>query len=172
MRTVLLSTGETKPLTCLMDDTGVLLVFLRHFGCCFGKEQVKELRMDLPVPVAFVSQDDQDRTETYRKVHRSPHPFICDPERQLAEAYGIRRGGVRQVFAPKIFSRGFGAFLKGNLISLPIGDLWQLPGIVLVGPDERVLWAHHGKDAADNLSADQLQEILAKRVPSPNPLGR
>jgi hypothetical protein len=58
---------------------------------------------------------------------------ICDGERKMYRAFGLKRGTLRQLFGPKVLWRAFpagGLFRHG--IGLPSADSSQMPGLFLI----------------------------------------
>jgi hypothetical protein len=66
---------------------------------------------------------------------------IADPDRQLYEAIGLRRGTVGQVFGPKVWWRTFLALLKGHRQRRVLGDARVMPGMFLIR-SESIVWMH------------------------------
>ena len=58
---------------------------------------------------------------------------ICDPDRKLYQAFGLKRGRLRQLFGPKVLWR---ALPEGVLSRHGIGrltaDSFQMPGLFLI----------------------------------------
>lgn len=58
---------------------------------------------------------------------------ICDPDRKLYQAFGLKRGRLWQLFGPKVFWR---ALPEGVLSRHGIGrvtaDSFQMPGLFLI----------------------------------------
>lgn len=153
---VLLDSGETVPLRQLYASQPVVLVFLRHFGCTFCREHVAQLRVHDKLNVVFVAMANPEQTREFKKKMRSPHTFICDPDRTLYQAFGLQKGEGKQMFNPRVFARGFGATLRGHFVGLPIGDPWQMPGMFKVETSGEVSWEYRSVDAADNASAGEI----------------
>lgn len=74
---------------------------------------------------------------------------IADPRAALYDAFGLTRGGLRQVLAPRVWMRGFEAMLRGHKPGAPVGDVWRMPGYFLVDR-ERVCWYYLPSDSADH----------------------
>ncbi len=147
---VQLSTGECVPLRSLYENERMVLVFLRHLGCVFCKEHVAQLRSLTDINVVFVTLGTVEQTETFRKKMKSPHKFICDPEKKLHDLFNLQRGGLAADFInPHVIARAISAMLKGFFNGLPIGDASQLPGVFLVEKDGSVTWEQRAKDIAD-----------------------
>lgn len=158
---VQLHTGETVPLKDLYREKRLVLVFLRHCACVFAKEQVANLRFHPNLNIAFVTMAGPEDTAAFRERLKSPHPFICDPERKLYAAFGLGRGEGKQIFNLKTFARGFGAMLRGHWVGKPVGDPWQMPGVFAIEPDGTVSWEYRSVHAADNVGSKALEEHLA-----------
>jgi len=147
---VKLSTGITIPLEELYTKKKLVLVFLRHCGCVFSKEQVAQLRVHPNINIAFVMMSSPTKAQEFKDNLRSPHTFISDPDRELYRKMGLSNGGSKEMFGPKVWARGFGAILRGHFVGLPIGDPWQMPGVFVIETDGEISWSYVSKDASDN----------------------
>lgn len=147
------------PLQSFYAERKLILIFLRHFGCVFCKEQVSALRMHDSLNAVFVSMGSPEEAQEFKTKMRSPHTFLCDPDRKLYEAFGLGRAETKQVFSPKVFSRGFGATLRGHFVGMPIGDPWQMPGVFLVETDGTTSWEYRSVDASDNPDTELLLQL-------------
>jgi hypothetical protein len=158
---VLRHDGAHVPLYGLAASGPVALVFLRHLGCLFCREQVATLRDALPeANVAFVAMAEPRRAARFRTWMRSPHVFLCDPERQVYEAFGLQRGTFRQHFAPGVVGRGVAALRAGHRIGRPVEDLWQLGGTFVMDAEGCVTAAFPAVDAGDHPSPEALRRAL------------
>jgi peroxiredoxin len=118
------------------------------------------LRFHPQLPIAFVAMATPDEAEAFRVKARSPHPFLCDPDRALYRAFDLGAGSGKQMFGPRVFARGFGATLRGHWVGKPIGDPWQMPGVFLIERDGTISWEYRSGDASDNVSATEASEHL------------
>ena len=141
----------------LADQLGAdttLLVFLRHFGCTFCRETVADLRRvcaetaDFP-PVLFFFQGSVTEGRVFLRRYWPEARAVSDPEKELYAAFGIGRGGLRQMFGPRVWTALRRARSKGIEQGPRSGDLWMMPGIFLVNAG-RVLWAHEYEHAGDH----------------------
>lgn len=58
---------------------------------------------------------------------------ISDPSAELYQAFNLKRGGLREIFNLKVWTRGFeAAILKGHSVGMLVGDGFQMPGVFLV----------------------------------------
>ena len=74
---------------------------------------------------------------------------IADPDKVLYDAFGVERGGMREMFGLRAAACGIRADAKGNYIGRKQGDPWTLPAFVLVEGDS-VVWRHDGAHAGDH----------------------
>lgn len=75
---------------------------------------------------------------------------LGDPERAAYHAVGLERGSLKQYLGPQLATGYVRALRKGALPGIPKGDVAQLPGTFVVGPDGLVKLAHYNSDSADN----------------------
>ena len=134
-----------------------LLVFLRHLGCPFCREMVKDLR---------VAAERADAVEGgHRGEKRYPRvlffhtlgprvggrffgrywpaaPAVSDPGRHFYDALDIPRASAGQVFGPRTWPCLLRAGRKGHHLGRIVGDLWTMPGLLLVSPAGRIVARH------------------------------
>lgn len=164
-----LDDGSQVLLSSLYADDKLVLIFLRHFGCTFCREQVAQLRLQSKLNVVFVGMGTVEETSEFKRKMRSPHAFIADPNREVYRAFGLGTGTGKQVFNLKVFARGFGATLRGHFVGAPIGDPWQMPGVFLIDSTGEIVWEYRSVDIADNIgSADLIRQIGATSPDAPN----
>lgn len=157
---VTLHTGEERELTELGDERGVCLVFLRHLGCAFCRKQIALLK-DEDLPLVFVSLSNPETTTRYREKFDAAQPFICDPEADLHERFGVKRGKLRQLFAPSIVANYVREMLTGNMSAMPVGDPYRLGAGVVVDSCLTIRYRRICPQADDLISAEELEGALA-----------
>lgn len=159
---VLRHDGTEVSLHHLAAERPVALVFLRHLGCIFCREQVATLRDALPeANVAFVTMAGPALAARFKAWMRSPHPFYCDPDRKLYQTFGLQRGALRQVLAPHVALRGIRAFRAGHRQGRPTEDVWQLGGTFVMDGEGSITAAFPASDAGDYPSPEALTKALA-----------
>lgn len=150
--TLLDETGTERRLSELWADGPAVVLFWRHFGCSCGIDRVARLKDGYPdlveagaATVALVGQGEPDRAAAYKDHHGLPDdvPVLCDPDREVYEAYGLLEGVPEQLLydAPEdLYDRtcdAVGEWVEGRrgteraLVDNP----WQLPGEVVVAGD-------------------------------------
>ncbi len=135
------------------------LVFLRHFGCTFtrrilrGLEQLQQtarLRGTELVLVHMLKAGDEIRhLRGHEEVAR-----IADPHCELYRAFGLGRGGLLELFGPRVWWLGMVTVFKGCGVGRLAGDGLQMPGAFIF---------HHGKIVAAQRarSASDLPDLAA-----------
>lgn len=136
-------------------DQPVLLVFLRHFGCIFCREMVKDLakaKMQNPhfAKVLYVYQGTVADGEAFFLRHSPGAAGIADLPKRLYDAFSIKRATLGQGFGPMVWSCALRAGVKGNGVGKVIGDPWTMPGMFLIQPDGRITWQHHFAHVGDH----------------------
>ena len=134
-------TSRNRTLFESSQENPVLLVFLRHFGCVFCREAMKDIarkRKDwesknINIVLVHMS-DDETANQYFKKYNLSGIEYISDPACLLYSSFGLTKGSVSQLFGLKNWIRGFEVtVVKGTPIGLrQIGDGFQMPGVFLV----------------------------------------
>jgi peroxiredoxin len=158
--TVTLHDGRSVELSELYRDRPVALVFLRHFGCIFCREQITQLRSFPNENIVLVSMAKIDDCKDFRERMESPQRMISDPLKTVYEQFGLKRGSFTQMFNSTTFKRGFEAMSSGNRVGAPVGDPWMLAGTFIINTDGEVVFSHFSRDASDNLSGEMIVQKL------------
>lgn len=143
-----------------------LLVFLRHLGCVFCREMVKDIRIaadradagqaESRYPrVVFVHTAPVDRAARFFGRYWPGVTAVSDPERRLQRAAGLARGTLGQLFGPRVLLGALRAIWKGHFVGRPAGDPWMMPGLLLVSPAGRVLYRHSFRHIGDHPPFDR-----------------
>lgn len=146
-----ISSDET--LADAADSRLLVLVFLRHFGCTFTRQLLRNLER--------IHDDARSHGAELVLVHMLPngaeHPYlpghsavtrIADPHRELYRAFGLAQGGIRELLGPRVWWHGFLSIVKGCGVGHLAGDGRQMPGAFLFHKG-RILAAQRAKSASD-----------------------
>lgn len=134
----------------------VLLVFLRHFGCTFCKEALKELS-DLQnseklknAELILVHMSLEDIASKYfEKYALGDVTRVSDPECKHYTDFGLIKGTFNQLFGFRSWVRGIEAgIIKGYGFGRQIGDGFQMPGVFVISKG-KVLSEFKHKYASD-----------------------
>ena len=112
--------------------------------------------------IVLVGMGDREQTETFRGSFAPEFTIVCDPERRLYKAYGLKRAGLFQLASPSMFIKGMKAFGSGVGMGLPKGDVLQLSGVYIVDTQGRVRFSYHAADPADHPTPQELLSVLSK----------
>lgn len=163
------ASGEMAALSALWQDGPAVLIFLRHLGCTFCREQVAQLQGEADAfgrcgaRLALITVGSPDDTARFCQERGLETDFVClsDAGKQAYQAYGLSRGNVRSLLmSPHLYARGFQAALHGHFVGMPKGDPFQMPGVFIVDTGGVVRYAHRHKDAADNPPNADLLAVL------------
>ncbi len=132
-----------------------VLVFLRHLGCIFCKETVRDLRAaseaDPSYPqVVFVGQGDLEESRSFAEKLWPAMSIVSDPGKTFYTAMGLGKGSLYQMFGPSVWACGLRAMVKGNLQTRIVGDLWTMPGAFAVDRRGMILWHHDFENIGDH----------------------
>lgn len=158
--------GGLASLYALASERPVALVFLRHLGCVFCRQQVGILRDALPGEnIVFVTMSPPTLTARFRSWMRSPHLFLCDPERRVYEGFDVPRSKVGKYFSKSVITAALRAYRKGYRNSLTFDDQLQLGGTFVFDGEGNVIGSFISEDIADAPSPETIRALLHAPVP-------
>ena len=136
-----METNTGNSLSETSHEKPVLLVFLRHFGCVFCREAMKDIGNMLKaierkgVQVCLVHMSQKEEAELYfKEFNISGILHISDPTATYYEYFGLVRGSFNQIFGLQVWLRTAEIAIKDpKLLSLKkLGDGFQMPGAFLI----------------------------------------
>jgi peroxiredoxin len=117
----------------------LLVVFLRHSGCPFCIETLRDLSKQRQAIegagvgiVLFHMGPEPASALLFDANGVGDLPRVSDPERALYRALGLRRGGLWALAAPSVWWRLMRAAFVGKRLGKAVGDPWQMPGAFVV----------------------------------------
>lgn len=163
-----LSTGET--LTEASESRPLAMVFLRHFGCTFTRQLLRGL--------ASVEDCARKHGAELVLVHMLKNgeeiPYlgegnritrIADPQCTLYRAFGLGKGGLLELFGPRVWWLAAVSIFKGCGVGHLAGDGLQMPGAFLFHRG-RIIAAQRAASASDLPDLPALFHATAEN-PSP-----
>lgn len=131
------STHSGVRLVDLAQQSSVLLVFLRHAGCTFCREALGDIAKARHRIEASGTRIVLVHMDEYAGMDRLIHKYglqdverISDPEQTLYQAFGLRRGNLRELAGAKVWWRGLVAgIIQGHGRGPAVADFRQLPGV-------------------------------------------
>ncbi|MEI7577264.1 MAG: peroxiredoxin-like family protein [Armatimonadota bacterium] len=158
-----LDSGESVNLDSLYADRPLALVFMRHYGCIFCREQLASLREFKDDNIVLVGMGDQKDTVEFKKRMEVPQTIISDPTKGLFQQFGLRRASFGQFVNRRVVNRGINALRAGHREGLPNADPMQLAGVFILNQDGEVVFEHRSSDSSDNLLGPQIAAELRAR---------
>jgi hypothetical protein len=152
-----------------LGDQPTLLVFLRHFGCMFCREMVRDLRQISQAhagypPVLFFYQGTIEEGQTFFAQYWPDARAVADDPKKFYTALGLRRATFGQMFGFQVWTCRLRALSKGNFIGKAVGDPWIMPGTFLVHGGD-VLWHHRFMHQGDHPDWSKIPEKVPATIP-------
>ncbi|HEX5322640.1 MAG TPA: peroxiredoxin-like family protein [Capsulimonadaceae bacterium] len=159
--------GDQVKLSDLWKEKPVALVFLRHFGCIFCREQLSLLKRDYSRfleaggEIVCVGQGSHKVAKALKILLDLPFPILtCGDDLTVFRAWGLERATFGQIFGLSVLIRAIQAMLAGHRQDKVVGDGWQQPGAFVVDRKGVVRFAHRNKSAADHVLNTDLLKVL------------
>lgn len=118
-----------------------LLVFLRHSGCPFCKQALKDIAdvrktieaANVEIVLVHMMEDVGQTRAFFERYGLEDLKAISDPEQELYELLGVEKGKLSEFLGPSVWIKGAVCTLwEGNLPGTPQGDVSQLGGVFLI----------------------------------------
>lgn len=146
--------GSNVRLGDLWRERPAVLVFIRHFGCLFCREQVAELKDVLPelrslANVVIVGNGEPFHAAAFREDESIEVPLLVDPDLEAYAAAGLRRG-IRSSVSLGAVKNAVRALRGGHRQTSVKGDPWQQGGVLVITPDGVLVYHYVSKTAGDH----------------------
>lgn len=147
--------GREVLLGSLWTDRTAVLVFVRHFGCLFCRQQVAELEPLLEAvrsrgaELFLIGHGSISEARGFRDEVRTAIPLFTDPGRQSYRALGMRRG-VWSVANPGVWLRAARALRAGFRQTRVAGDAFQQGGVLVIDPQGVERFRYISRSAGDH----------------------
>ncbi len=166
----LLSTGQS--LAEASQSRLLVMVFLRHFGCTFtrqllrGLESIQAAAQAHDADLVLVHMLHGGTESRYLASHHGV-ARIADPRCELYRAFGLKKGGWRELLGINVWWLGLLSIFKGCGVGHLAGDGRQMPGAFLFHRGQ-IIAAQRAKSAADLPNLARLFQSLPPPAP-PDP---
>lgn len=154
----------------MSQQSKVILIFLRHFGCTFCRETLSNLKhnrqeIEKQAKIVLVHMSPEDQAERFLvKYGLNKMSHISDPQSSLYQLFSLPRGTFNQLFGPKIWLRGFMAgIIKRHGLGNLAGDGFQMPGVFILYQGE-ILRSYSYQTAADQPDLIALSKIDSNKI--------
>lgn len=114
------------------------------------------------VLVVLVGLGTPDEAQIFAKEFDLSFPIVCDPQRRLYRAYGLKKTGLLSLASPSLLIKGIKALGQGRGAGLPTGDIYQLPGVFIIDTAGRIRFGYFSRDPADHPSPADILSAVKK----------
>jgi len=133
-----------------------MLIFLRHFGCTFCRETIKDLcevsnaiESNGTEIVLVHMNNNNNANEILQKYNFENAITISDKNQELYKAFKLDKGNLFQLFGFKVLTRAFwSGFINGNGVGKPESDYAQMPGVFVIYKS-KVIKCYRHRSVAD-----------------------
>ena len=166
---VLDTEGGTVRLGSLWDDRVAVVVWLRHFGCLFCRQQVAELRPHegdfeaRGARLVFIGNGSPTEARTFRDEWCAGCTLLTDPHLRSYREIGAR-SGVASTLGPRAWVAGIRAFAGGARQTMVKGAPFQQGGVLVVAPGDDVLYSYLSKAAGDHPAVEAVLAAVPART--------
>jgi AhpC/TSA antioxidant enzyme len=169
--TVLDPHGKPVQLAGEWADRPAVVVWLRHFGCVFCREQVAEIRAargeieSRGAGIVFIGNGTPRAAAWFQQRYAADSTVFTDPDLVSYKAIGAR-SGLASTLGPGAWGAGIRAFRSGARQSTTKGHPYQQGGLVVMAPGNKVLYQRISRAAGDHAPvADVLAALDAALAP-------
>jgi hypothetical protein len=159
--------GRAVTLGSLLGARPLVLVFLRHFGCLFAKQQIEELRRNHAVlrsagaDVVAVGNGQVEQARAFASEQELPFPLLTDPTGESYCAVELKRG-LATALTPAVVGRALRARVAGFRQTKTAGDPLQQGGVLVFAAGGREIYRYVSDSAGDHPSMSAVWQALSK----------
>ncbi len=161
--------GQIVRLSSMWTGKPIALVFLRHLGCTFCRQQLGHLKKDYSAfadagaEVVCVAQGDAKIGKAYTILYELPFPLLlCGNDLAVYRNWGLMRAAKSQMLNPVMLFKGVLSVLQGYKQTEVIGSGSQLGGAFVIDTTGKVRFVHRNRDASDNVDNKVLLAEIRK----------
>ncbi len=164
---VLDTEGRAVTLGALFGERALVVVFLRHFGCLFAKQQIDELVRRYAelraagAQIVVVGNGSVEEARAFASDQALPFQLFTDPSAESYCAVGLRRG-LGTTLTPGVLARALRARWSGFRQTKTAGDPLQQGGAVVFAPGGAELYRHVSSAAGDHPNFDVIVRIIQR----------
>lgn len=161
-----MSTGQT--IADASEKGPLLVVFLRHLGCLFCQEALRDLsrqreaieKTGARIVVVHMSDGFQGRA-ALSQWGLTDLPHVSDPSCELYTVFGLGQGTLGQLCSPKAAWRGLVLLWQGIKVGRMRGDGLRMPGVFLL-KQGRILKEYRCRSVADRPDYVEMARLPTK----------
>ncbi len=165
--------GQQEFLSSVWTHRTAVVLFVRHFGCLFCRQQVAEMQpiearlLDLGADLVVVGHGTVEEARAFRDEMGLRCRVFTDPSREVFCALGLPRG-VGTLLRPSVAVRAVMALGQGFRQTATAGDALQQGGVVVFERGGRQLFRFVSRAAGEHPAPQEILDVLEKaRRPPP-----
>jgi peroxiredoxin len=149
------TTGASLTLGTLWRWQATVLLFVRHFGCIFCREQLAEAEAhmmelnELGARLVVIGNGSPAEARAFAEEMGTEAEVLTDPERVSYCAVGMKRS-VRSSLNLKTVTHGLRAWRDGHRQGAVAGDPFQQGGVVVMVPGGDEVFRFVSEEAGDH----------------------
>ena len=146
-----------------------VVVWLRHYGCLFCREQAVEMRAAQPdieaagAELVFVGNGNPDQARDFQQQHAPGITVLTDPDLRTYRLIGARRGVLNTV-GPRVWRSGLRALGRGARQTQVKGHPFQQGGVLVVLPGDKAVFTYISRQAGDHPPVAEVVGALREAV--------
>jgi peroxiredoxin len=159
--------NEAIQLGTLWQDKTAVLVFVRHLGWIFCRQQVAELVehntefKEENAELVVISTSEPKYIEEFQQITGFQGKILSDPQATSFKALGFS-DSISGLISPKAMFKGLSAMSKGHKQGRVQGSTLQLGGAIVVDPSLNIPYYFAGKTAGDHPAISELLSAVQK----------
>ena len=168
--TVLDTEGTAVRLSREWADHPAVIVWLRHFGCVFCREQVAEIRANraaieaLGGGIAFVGNGGPRYAKAFKESFAPDVTVLTDPDLRSYRTIGAR-SGILKTIGPQAWKAGIRALRSGARQTSVKGHPYQQGAVMVLTPGDHIVYSYLSRVAGDHPSVSSVLAALRASTP-------
>jgi hypothetical protein len=149
-----------------------VIVWLRHYGCIFCREQAAEMRAvagdieSLRAELVFVGNGSPAQARDFRDRFAPDSIVLTDPDLRTYRLIGARHGALKTL-GPRVWRSGLRALSRGARQTRVQGHAFQQGGVLVLVPGDRVVYSYISGEAGDHPPVAAVVDALRAAVAAP-----
>ena len=168
--TVLDVQGSAVRLGELWRAHPAVIVWLRHYGCVFCREQALEMRTALPAiekaggELVFIGNGGPRYAKAFKESFAPDVRVLTDPDLRSYRTIGAR-SGILNTVGPQAWRAGIRALRSGARQTSVKGHPFQQGAVMVLTPGDRIVYSHVSRAAGDHPPVASVLAALRTSTP-------
>jgi peroxiredoxin len=168
--TVLDVHGSTVRLGELWQAHPAVIVWLRHYGCVFCREQALEMRGALPeiekagARLVFIGNGGPRYAKAFKESFAPDVTVLTDPDLRSYRTIGAR-SGILNTIGPQAWKAGIRALRSGARQTSVKGHPYQQGAVMVLTPGDHIVYSYISRAAGDHPSVSSVLAALRESTP-------